>query len=177
MTTVGLAPVLEAEDQDYELVILDLMQDAPVTGPDPPGTRIAYELRSLPRARDLAHRCGRMCPWIGMNGGVQFIAAAVAISRRSRLPGTWNIGIALAGIRGYRYQESDWPDYGPPCIDEEYVRVERFNLAAMERTPGDVTDKLLGRLLRGLRADTDTAVKALLLDPAMDEAADRLDEN
>ena len=106
----------------------------------------------------------------------EFIAAAVAISRRTRLPGTWNIGIALTGIRGYRYQESDWPDYGPPCTDEEYVRVERFNLAAMERTPGDVTDKLLGRLLRGLRADHPD-VKALLLDPAMDEAADRLDED
>jgi len=44
-----------------------------------------------------------------------------------------------------------------------YVRVERFNLAAMEHTPGDVTDKLLGRLLRGLHADTHPDVKALLL--------------
>ena len=34
MAAVSLAPVLEAEDQDHELVILDLMQDAPVTGPD-----------------------------------------------------------------------------------------------------------------------------------------------
>ena len=44
---------------------------------------------------------------------------------------------------------ADWPDYGPPCPDEEYARVERLNLDAMERAPGDVTDKLLGRLRRG----------------------------
>jgi len=44
---------------------------------------------------------------------------------------------------------ADWPDYGPPCPDEEYVRVERLNLNAVERAPGDVTDKLLGRLRRG----------------------------
>jgi hypothetical protein len=106
----------------------------------------------------------------------EFIAVAVAISQRTRVPSSWHIGIAQTGIHGYRHQESTWPDYGPPCTDDEYVRVERFNLAAMERTPGDVADKLLGRLLRGLRADADPAVKALLADPAMDPAADNLDE-
>jgi hypothetical protein len=106
----------------------------------------------------------------------EFTAAAVAISHRAHVPGTWNIGIALTGIRGYRHQESDWPDYGPPCTDDEYVRVERFDLAAMERTPGDVADKLLGRLLRGLRANTDPDVKALLTDPAINEASDGLDD-
>lgn len=84
----------------------------------------------------------------------EFIAATVAISHGARVPGTWHIGIALTGIRGYRHRESGWPDYGPPCAGEGYVRVERFNLAAMERAPGDVAGKLLGRLLRGLRADT-----------------------
>ena len=106
----------------------------------------------------------------------EFIAAAVAISHGAHVPGTWHIGIALTGIRGYRHQESSWPDYGPPSTDDEYVRVERFNLAAMERTPSHVADKLLGRLLRGLRADTDPDVKALLTDPAMDEAADDPDD-
>jgi len=101
----------------------------------------------------------------------EFIAAAVAISHAAHAPGTWHIGMALTGIHEYRHQESGWPDYGPPCTDDEYVRVERFNLAAMERTPGDVAGKLLGRLLRGLRADTDADVKVLLTDPAMDEAA------
>lgn len=54
--------------------------------------------------------------------------------------------------------------------------MERFNLAALERTPGDVAAKLLGRLLRGLRADTDPDVRALLTDPAIDEAADGPDD-
>ena len=48
--------------------------------------------------------------------------------------------------------------------------------AAMERTLGDVADKLLGRLLRGPRADADPAVKAPITDPAMGAAADNLDE-
>jgi len=107
----------------------------------------------------------------------EFIAAAVAISHGTHVPGTWQIGIALTGIRGYRHQESDWPDHGPPSTDDEYVRVERFNLAAMERTPGEVADKLLGRLLRGLRADAHPDVKALLTDPAIVEAADGLDDD
>ena len=108
----------------------------------------------------------------------EFIAAAVAISRGAGIPTTWHVGIALTGIRGYRHQESGWPDYGPPCTSGEYVRVERFNLAEMEGTPGNVTDKLLGRLLRGLRADTDPAVNALLTDVvAADETDDSLDED
>lgn len=101
----------------------------------------------------------------------------MAISRGVGIPATWHIGIALTGIQEYRHEESGWPDYGPPCSSEEYVRVERFNLAAMERTPGNVTDKLLGRLLRGLRAETDPAVRALLTDAAAtDEAGDSLDK-
>jgi hypothetical protein len=107
----------------------------------------------------------------------EFTAAAAAISHSAHIPGTWHIGIALTGIRGYRHQESDWPDYGPPCINDEYLRVERFNLAAMERTPGDVAEKLPGRLMRGLRANTDPDVKALLTDPAPVKATDGLDED
>jgi hypothetical protein len=106
----------------------------------------------------------------------EFIAIAVAVSRRTRVPGSWHIGVALTGIHGYRHQESDWPDYGPPCTVDEYVRVEHFNLAAMERTPGDAAYKLLGRLLRALRADADPAVKALLTDPAADSATANLHE-
>lgn len=106
----------------------------------------------------------------------EFIALAVAISHRTRVPGSWHIGIALTGIYGYRHRESKWPDYGPPCTDDEYVRVEHFNIAGMERTPGDVAGKLLGRLLRGLRADADPAVKVLLTNPATDPAADNVDE-
>jgi hypothetical protein len=94
----------------------------------------------------------------------ELIALAAAISHCTRIPGSWHIGVALTGIYGYRHQESSWPDYGPPCTDDEYVRVEHFNLAAMERTPGDIAYKLLGRLLRALRADADPAVKALLTD-------------
>lgn len=106
----------------------------------------------------------------------EFIAATVAVSHGADVPGTWHIGIALTGIQGYRHQESSWPDFGPECADDEYVRVERFNLAAMERSPGDVAGKLLGRLLRGLRADADADIKALLTDPAMDQASDSLDD-
>jgi hypothetical protein len=58
----------------------------------------------------------------------EFIAAAVSISRGSGIPAIWHIGIGLTGIREYCHQESGWPDYGPPCTSEEYVRVERFGL-------------------------------------------------
>jgi hypothetical protein len=78
----------------------------------------------------------------------------------------------VTGILGYRHQESSWPDYGPPSTSRDYIRVERFNMAALEHAPGDVTGQLLGRLVRGLRADTDSDVKVLLADPALDDAAD-----
>jgi hypothetical protein len=104
----------------------------------------------------------------------EFIALAVAISHHTRVPESWHVGVALTGIYGYRHQESGWPDYGPPCTVDEYVRVEHFNLAAMERTPGDVAHRLLGRLLRAVRADADPVVKALLADPAVGAAADNL---
>ena len=104
----------------------------------------------------------------------ELIALAVAISHCTRVPGSWHIGVALTGIHGYRHQESSWPHYGPPSTDDEYVRVEHFNLAAMERTPGDVAYKLLGRLLRALRADADPAIQALLTDSAVDPAAGNL---
>jgi len=89
----------------------------------------------------------------------EFMAAIVAISQAAHAPGTWSIGIALNGIRGYRHKESGWPNYGPPSNDNDYFRIERFNLAALARTPGDATEKLLGRLLRGLQADADQLSK------------------
>jgi hypothetical protein len=106
----------------------------------------------------------------------EVLAVATAVSHSIRIPGSWHVGVALTGIRGYAHRITDWPDYGPPCIEDTYLRVERFNLATIERTPGDVADKLLGRLLRGLQADADPAVKTLLTDPATDAAADDLDE-
>ena len=107
----------------------------------------------------------------------ELLAVTAAISHSTRIPGSWQIGIALTGIRGYAHRVNDWPDYGPPCTENAYLRVERFNLAALEHTPGDVADKLLGRLIRGLQADADPAVKALLTDPATDADADNLDED
>lgn len=102
----------------------------------------------------------------------EFLAVAAAISRGARASGVWDIGIAVTGIHGYRHQESSWPDYGPPSTSRDYIRVERFNMAALEHAPGDVTGQLLGRLVRGLRAATDSDVKVLLADPALDDAAD-----
>jgi len=107
----------------------------------------------------------------------ELLAVTAAISHSTRIPGSWQIGIALTGIRGYAHPVNDWPDYGPPRTENAYLRVERFNLAALEHTPGDVADKLLGRLIRGLQADADPAVKALLTDPATDADADNLDED
>jgi hypothetical protein len=103
----------------------------------------------------------------------ELLAVAAAVSHSICTPGSWYIGVALTGIRGYRHRVNDWPDYGPPCTEDAYLRVERFNLTAIERTPGDVADKLLGRLLRGLQADADEDVKVLLTDPA--SAANELD--
>lgn len=37
---VGLAAMLYVKDQDYGLVVADLVQDPPVTGPHSPGPRI-----------------------------------------------------------------------------------------------------------------------------------------
>lgn len=107
----------------------------------------------------------------------ELLAVTAAVSHSIRIPGSWHVGAALTGIRGYAHRVNDWPDYGPPCTEDAYLRVERFNLAVIERTPGDVADKLLGRLLRGLQADADPAVKALLTDPVTDAAADDLDED
>jgi hypothetical protein len=107
----------------------------------------------------------------------ELLVVAAAVSHSIRIPGSWHIGIVLTGIRGYRHRTSDWPDNGPPCTEDAYLRVERFNLATLEHTPGEVADKLLGRLIRGLQADADPAVKALLTDPATDADADNLDED
>jgi hypothetical protein len=39
--------VLYIEDQHHDLIVVDLVQDSPVTGPDPPGPRISHKLGGL----------------------------------------------------------------------------------------------------------------------------------
>ena len=49
VAAVYRAAVSDIEDQDDELIVVDLVQDPPGTGPDPPCARVADELASLPR--------------------------------------------------------------------------------------------------------------------------------
>lgn len=151
----------------------------------PPGTQDRRRRRSelVPLLRRMGRRAvQRPPPERAVRPQDRRVLARTPGGRRGRfaqhpIPGSWHIGIALTGIRGYRRRTSDWPDNGPPCTEDAYLRVERFNLATLEHTPGDVADKLLGRLIRGLQADADPAVKALLTDPATDADADNLDED
>ena len=44
---IGIAAMLHIKDQDHDLVVADLVQDPPVTGPHSPGPRIPDKLRGL----------------------------------------------------------------------------------------------------------------------------------
>ena len=47
MAAISLAAVLHIEDQDHDFVVVNLVQDPPVTGPDSPRPRIPDKLRCL----------------------------------------------------------------------------------------------------------------------------------
>ena len=47
LPAVCLAAMLHIKDQHHYLIVVDLVKDPPVTGPDSPGARIADQLRGL----------------------------------------------------------------------------------------------------------------------------------
>src|SRR5271165_147254 len=53
-SVIPAAAMHNVEDQDHELAVVDLIQDAPVTSPHPPCTRVAHERSSLRWPRVLA---------------------------------------------------------------------------------------------------------------------------
>ena len=54
LPAVCLAAMLHIKDQHHDLIVVDLVKDSPVTGPDSPGSRIADQLRGLSGPRILA---------------------------------------------------------------------------------------------------------------------------
>lgn len=70
VTAVSLAAVPDVKHEDDELVIMDLVQDAPVTRPHPPSTGIADKLGGLAGAR-IVNEAINSAPHLLLDGFVQ----------------------------------------------------------------------------------------------------------
>jgi len=134
---------------------------------DDPGSRSAEASLELEVYEDVGLRlfCGRASERRIDGGGHEsawlFDAHATALTRRllavaaqlsliTGYLGPWSLAAGLTGIRGTRSVMwfQDFYGDGPVCEAEDYRRSVQVSTVELQTTPGRVTDRLLGRLLR-----------------------------
>lgn len=129
--------------------------------------------------------CGRLSDVLDRNGTevqVLFDSAAVLLTRRflrivaaaaedAGYLGTWGLGIGATGLRGlssYEYTKGFWD--GSAYAEDSYRRATTATYAELTRSPGRLTNTLLGRLLRAL--GTERQFNMALTDPPGPEEQD-----
>lgn len=97
----------------------------------------------------------------------RFLGLVVAAGERAGYFGNWALALGATGLHGLRAapKRNPWGD-GPPYDRDTYTAATATTWAELNQTPGAITRRLIGPLLRAL--DTESYYSLALTDPDKD---------